>query len=271
MKPTPDGIPRLVEALARIHRKHRVARKLLVAPNHAAGRELLRRLSLTGDGWIGFEVTTPQRLAHRLAQVGLEHRGLSLLDGFEHQACLDRALDSALAAEDGWLDGLSEGVGFRESAHGAIVALRLAGIGPRELDATRFARWEKKLFLLRVLQRYERILRESRKADSASVMSLAVAALDDAGGRLPETLDADLVLLLPGLSTRGLNGSLIAALGARGAKVLETDPVLGLDVPGAVLWGRCGPPSPGSRLHAPLRGESDRMPDETRSRRITDR
>lgn len=258
MTPDPSGAaPRLVDALARVASKHRIARKLVVAPSHSVGRELLRRLALEGTGWIGFEVTTPHRLAQRLAVAGLERGGLTVLDRFDHQALLDRALDGALAAERGSLGDLSEGVGFREKVHGAVNALRLAGIGPKELDAARFSQWEKKLFLLRVLQRYERLLTERRRADPATVLRLALAALEDAGGKLPETLEAEVVLLLPGLGMRGLDGRLVGALTARGAKVLETDPVLGLDPPEAVLWGRSGIGSSGSYLYAP-----ESLPDD---------
>lgn len=237
--------------LARIARRHPVARKLVVCPNVAAGRELLRRLSLVADGWVGFQVTTPNRLAQRLAEAGLERGGARVLDAFEHQALLDEALDSALAAERAGLGDLAEGVGFREKVHGAVIALRLAGVGPRELDDARFSQWEKKLFLLRVLQRYERLLTERRRADAAGVLRLALAALDEVGGSLPSTLDADSIHLVPGLATRGLAGRLITELGARGAKVLETDPVVGLEAPGATLWGRASEPSPGSCLYAP--------------------
>lgn len=242
--------PRLVASLARVAAAEPVARKLVVAPNMAAGRELLRRLSLTGDGWIGFEVTTPSRLAHRLAEAGLERSGSTVLDPFEHQALLDEALDSALEAERAGLGELSEGVGFREKVHGAVVALRLAGTTPRDLDAARFGQWEKKLFLLRVFQRYERLLMERRRADPATVLRLALTALDEAGGALPATLDADSIHLVPGLRTRGLVGRFIKELEGRGARVLETDPVHGHPVPESMLWGRSGDPSPGSRLYA---------------------
>ena len=252
MTRVPSGAaPRLVEDLARIAEKHRVARKLVVAPSRSVGRELLRRLALHGNGWIGFEVTTPHKLAQRVALGGLEREGRTVLDGFEHQALIDRALDSALAAESGGLAELSEGVGFRERVQGAVNALRLAGIGPRELDRARFAQWDKKLFLLRVVQRYERLLVERRKADTAMVLRAAVGALEEAGGRLPPTLDADIMLLMPGLGMRGLDGHFLRALTARGARVLETDPIVGLDAPKALLWGRSGTPSPGSFLHAP--------------------
>ena len=214
-------------------------------------RELLRRLSLHSGGWIGFEVTTPARLAQHLARANLAKSGLALIDAFERQALLDQALDSALAAEGGALGDLGEGVGFREKVHGAITELRMAGIGLQELDAARFRQWEKKLFLLRVLQRYERLLAVRHKADPASVVRLALSALEDEGARLPDSIGADVVLLLPGLATRGLTGQLVSALAARGAKVLETDAVMGLDAPDSVLWNRRAEPSPGSLLFDP--------------------
>jgi hypothetical protein len=252
MTAEPSGATsRLVDALARVATKHRLARKLLIVPTHSVGRELLRRLALEGEGWIGFEVTTPHRLAQRLAIEGLERGGLTVLDRFDHQALLDEALDSALTAEGGGLSELSEGVGFREKVHGAINALRLAGIGPKELDAARFSQWQKKLFLLRVLQRFEGLLAERRRADTAAVLRLGLSALEDAGGKLPEPTQADVVLLVPGLGTRGLDGRLLNALTTRGARVLETDPVLGLEPPAAVLWGRSGIASAGSHLYAP--------------------
>lgn len=251
MTDTPAAVPRLVESLASATRRHKLSRKLLVAPSHAAGRELLRRLALVGDGWVGFEVVTPQRLAHKLAQRGLEQAGLEVMDRFEQQALLDRALDSALAAEEGVLGDLSEGVGFRERVHGAMLALRLAGVGPRELDDARFGQWEKKLFLVRVLQRYERLLSERRRADPATLLRLALARLEEEGAQLPAVLEADQLLLVPGLSMRGLAGDFVSALAARGGRLLETDPVLGMEAPKSLLWGRCGDASSGSYLYQP--------------------
>ncbi len=243
--------PRLVDSLAAVSRRHRLARKLIVAPTHAAGRELLRRLAIVGEGWVGFEVLTLQRLAQKLAQRGLDRENLDVVDKFEQAALLDRALDSALTDEEGVFGELSEGVGFRDRVHGAILALRLAEVCPRKLDDARFVQWGKKLFLVRVLQRYERLLTERCRADTATVLRLAMAELETEGGRMPAALEADQLLLLPGLSMRGLYGNLISAMSARGGRVLETDPVIGLDVPRSLLWGRSGEPSSGSHLYAP--------------------
>lgn len=246
--------PHLVESLAAVAKSHRIARKLVVAQNAAAGRELLRRLSLSHGGWIGFEVTTPRPLALRLARPAMERSGLSLTDAFEEQALLDRALDSALAPDDGVLGALCDGVGFRQRVHEAVAAMRLGGLGPAELERARLADGAKRRFLLRVLRRYERLLGESGRADTAVIFRLALEALEREGARLPPELDAELLLLLPGLGTRGLAGRLVAALCARGGNVLAADPVLGLELPESVLWNRGRRPAPGSHLFAPEEG-----------------
>jgi CRISPR/Cas system-associated exonuclease Cas4 (RecB family) len=247
----PGGTPQLVESLARVSKTHRVARKLLVCPTRAVGRELLRRLSLSGDGWIGFEVTTPRPLALRLARPAMERGHLAVLDAFEARALLDDAMDTALQSEAAILGALADGVGFRDAVHGSIEALRLAGVGQKELDRARLFDAEKKRFLRRVLQRYEQLLSERRRVDTADVFRLGVAGLERHGARLPPELDDGLLLLAPGLGMRGLSGKLVAALAARGARVMATDPVQGLDTPPKMLWRPGKRAGPRSFLHVP--------------------
>ncbi|HUF75083.1 MAG TPA: PD-(D/E)XK nuclease family protein [Longimicrobiales bacterium] len=243
--------PQLVGSLARVSKKHPLARKLLVCPTRAVGRELLRRLSLSGEGWIGFEVTTPRPLALRLARPAMEPEHLVVLDAFEARALLDDAMDVALRSEGPELGALADGVGFREAVHGSIEALRLAGIGVQALDRARLSGAHRKRFLRRVLQRYEQLLSERRRVDTAEVFRLGLAGLEAHGARLPPELDAEVLLLLPGLGTRGLTGKLIAALSARGARVMETDPVHGLDTPPKMLWRPGKRAGPRSFLHQP--------------------
>jgi CRISPR/Cas system-associated exonuclease Cas4 (RecB family) len=252
MTSTPSDAPlRLVESLARVSRKHPVARKLLVSTTLAAGRELVHRLSLGGDGWIGFEITTPRPLALRLARADMERGELSVLDAFDARALLDEAIDYALGSDGERLGILTDGVGFREKVQGAIEALRLAEIGPTHVERARLPDGEKRRFLTRTLQRYEQLLRERRRVDGAGIFRMALTALEAEGSRLSPALDVDLILLLPGLGTRGLPGRLVAALGARGAKVLETDPVVGLDASPRVLWKPGKEARARSYLHAP--------------------
>ncbi len=244
---------RLVEALARVVRERPMERKLLVAPTFGSGRELLRQLARAGRGWVGLEVTTPGPLALRLARPSMAAEGLQPVDAFERQALLDEALDGALAAggNEG-LGELSEGVGFREAVHSSVVALRLAGVPPRDVREARMRDRRKRLFVARVLERYEGLLRDRRRADEASVLAFAIAGLERAAadGRTG-ALGADVVLLVPGLGRRGLGGHFVDGLLRHGARVLETDPVVGLPAPTAVLWEAGEPAADLSFLYDP--------------------
>ncbi|MCG6955201.1 MAG: PD-(D/E)XK nuclease family protein [Gemmatimonadetes bacterium] len=241
---------RLVDALAEVARAHPLSRKLVVAPSVGGGRELLRRLGREGRGWIGFEVTTVRPLAVKLAGEELDTRGLQLLDPFEQQALMDEALDVALSSAASELRDLSEGVGFRESVHRAVDELRLAGLSRAAVDGARGRSRPHRRLLGRVLGVYEGLLDERRRVDTADILRMAVAVLGSEDPAGP-ALGAEVVLLVPGLGLRGLRGELVDGLLRRGARVLPTDPAMGLEVPPFLLWESGAPASAHAWLHAP--------------------
>lgn len=230
--------PRLVRTLRRLAREYPLERKLLVAPSFGAGRELLRRLALTGEGWVGLEVTTVRPLAQRMARASLEEEGLRTLDAFDLQALVDEALDGVLprSGEDAGLHELAEGVGFREAVREAVEALRLAGVAPRTVARSAMRDRVKRRFMARVLERYEALLRERRGVDTAGVVRAALRVLDGDPEEARRHLGGTVVALMPGLGTRGLSGRVVQALRDLGAGVLETDPVRGFAPPGSILW-----------------------------------
>lgn len=252
-RPTPPTA-HLLRSLHRVARQHPLDRKLVVAPSFGAGRELLRRLALLGSGWVGFDVTTPRPLASRVARAALAEQGLRSMDTFDRQALLDEALDAALAAgfDDAGLGELSEGVGFRQTVHDAVDELRLAGIDPRRLRTSRMRDVRKRRFLARVLERYEALLAERRRADTATILRLALDTLGP-DGDVAAALGVDVVLLLPGLETRGLTGRVVDRLLRGGAEVVRADPVEGLEPPDGRLWAAADAESDASFLHAPGR------------------
>lgn len=241
---------RLADALAEIARAHPLERKLVVAPSVGGGRELLRRLGRDGAGWVGFEVTTVRPLALRLAVNELDERGLQPVDAFEQQALVDEALDLALASGRDELGLLSEGVGFREAVHQAVDEVRLAGLGAAELHAGPGRGRARRHLLSRVLASYRSLLDEHRRVDTADILRMAVAVLSE-GHPVGQSLGADVVALVPGLDLHGLRGRLVTELLRRGARVLPTDPVVGLDVPPQLLWEAAPPASAHAWLHAP--------------------
>jgi len=242
--------------LDRLAQERPLDRKLVVAPTFGGGRELLRRLALEGRGWIGFEVTTPRPLALRVAGHVLDDRGLVPLDPLDQQALLDEAMDAALRGPVArQFRELSEGVGFREAVHSAVTALRLAGLNAEAVEASRLPNWKKRRFLTQVVARYESLLEERRRADTATILTLACDVLQDRSRDFSDIVGAETVVLLPGLGSRGLAGRLVDALHWGGAQVLPTDPVVGMDPPGHLLWYQERPSSGHAYLYAPEAGD----------------
>ena len=226
------------------------ARTLLVAPTRGEGREILRALVRETGGWLGLEVTTVRPVALELVGADLAARGLTLLDEFAEQALVDELLDEALAAADGTmgLEDLAEGVGFRRAVRGAVSALRLAGVALRRVEGDALPDPAKRSLVGGVLARLEERLAGDRLVDTASLLARATAALTEEAA-----LPSDAILLLPGLGTRGISGRFLAALRARGARLVPHDPVLGLDPPEGVLWRAADvPPTPLAQLNAPV-------------------
>jgi len=251
---SPGAGPRLVESLAHVAREHPVDKKLVVSATISSGRELLRRVALDGTGWIGFDVTAPRPLALRLARAEMDRSGLGILDAFEAQALLDDAIDNARKSAHFDSRRLRDGVGYRERVYWAVRTLRMTNVSSGDIDRRLSSITGG--FLSKVLQDYERLLSERRKLDTAGILSLALEVLEAEGSALPQPLDADLIFLLPGLSTRGLTGQLIKSLQVRGGKVLETDPVLETDIPKDILWRSAKKPSPRSHLNF-----AEKLPD----------
>lgn len=249
----------LLSALDEEARTHPLERKLLVAGSFGEGRELLHALALRRGGWTAFEVTTPGRLAVELAGPELAVGGIDLLDDFARHALVDRAADRVFD-EGNWprLDELAEGVGFREAVRQAVDALRLSAIGVARLRGASLPDREKHSFLTGVLRAYEELLERERCTDHAGVLRIAFEGVRS-GTAL---LDDARVLLLPGLSLRGLTGRLLVALRERGARVVAADPVVGMESDSGHLWEAGEALARFSFLHEPDSAE-DAGPDSS--------
>ncbi len=247
----------LHDALLREAREHPFTRKLLVCSAHGVGRELLRALAASGEGWIGFETTTPRPLALERVGPDLADEGIALIDDFEQQAFVDEALDLALLGADPDLRELGGGVGFRAAVLSAVRELRLGGVTSQGVRAAAIEDGRKRALLGDVLAAYERALSDRHLADTADLLRRATDSLSNGG-----SLGENRVLLMPGLSRRGLVGRWLDALTERGAETLAADPVVGLDAPARVTWKAAPAASRFSFLHA-LENQSGRPADAT--------
>lgn len=235
----------LLSSLESAAEGHPLSRKILVAPTFGEGSELLRAFSLRTGGWIGYEVTTPRRLAGQLVGPGMTEEGLSPLDEFDQRALIDESMD--LVLDEGSFEALAaltHGVGFREVVERAVSALRSSGVPSAMLPAGDARR----RFLRRLLEHFEAGLEGSRRLDASGLMVRA-ADLLNADGPV-ELIDEAVLLLLPGLSLRGAGGRFVRALQERGGVTLAADPVVGLAIPPAILWRSAPAKSRLSFVHA---------------------
>jgi hypothetical protein len=223
-------MPRVLASLAAVAAAHPYDRKLLLCRRMGVGRELLRTLAGRGVPWVGFEVTTPRRLAQSLLEHELAGEGLTVTDAFDELSILDAAIDAVLDGAGGRLAELAEGVGLRQAVGRSVQALRMAGIDARALERARFRDEDKRAQIARILDEYERRLQDSGRIDSARIFARASAKL-----ALGAPAFEGPVHLLPGQSTRGLDGEFLRVLMERGAAVLAVDPVFGLGPPPAWL------------------------------------
>ena len=241
----PSLTPAVLRHLSTVTEEHPLARKLLVSTSMGEGRELLRALGRSRS-WIGWEITTPRRLAMTLTGPRLAADGLAVADGYEEQAAVDDALDEALrSTEAESLRELAEAAGFRQAVLNAVDALRLAGVTPDRLARSSGGNPRVRALLSAVLKGYTAALDRAGHVDTANVLARALDLLEEA------PVDPTRMYLVPGLSLRGATGRLVEALIERGAVPLRADPVRGLEPP-AMVWEEAVEPAPLSGL---ARGE----------------
>lgn len=266
--PAFDGASVLVRELAEVARDRATARKVVVARTRGEGKELLRQVALRGQSWAGIEVTTVQPLALQVAMSSILRQEARVADAFDEQAIAERALDEAVAGGGGRFGRFVNKVGFRDAVRRTVVALREGGVRAAKLTPSVVRDREKQALIAEVLGRYEALLREARLVDSAGVLEMALAALEEEGrresgarpaggapdserdGLRPSGLADQAVYLLPGLSDRGLSGRFVRTLERRGAVLLKTDAVEGLPPPRHLLWDVQPAEASGSWLHA---------------------
>jgi hypothetical protein len=170
-------LPRTLAALAAAAAAHPLDRKILVGPRTGVGRELLRALAARGGGWVGFEVTTPDRLAHEIVAAELVAAGLSVADEFDELGLLDESMDAVLEGSTGRLAELASGVGLRRAVAASVRALRNAGYAAADLEGVRLRDEDKRIQLGRILAGYEARLAGTGRLDRAGVLARAVVLL----------------------------------------------------------------------------------------------
>lgn len=239
----------LIRELIRVLGEGAPRRTTLICRTRGEGKELLRQVALRGVSWLGMEVTTLRPLALRVASRSLAQAHLRMIDPFDEQALIERAVDDVFAANPrSRFRALSEKVGFRDAVRNSVQALRLGGVHVGRLTLASIDDSEKQSLVRAILGRFEHLLEEGGFCDAAGVIERATDLVTEGG---TTALVGDGMYILPGISAAGLIGGFARALEASGARILKTDAVVGLPPPKGLLFDVAPPESPLSYLHAP--------------------
>ncbi|MGV3710801.1 MAG: PD-(D/E)XK nuclease family protein [Gemmatimonas sp.] len=207
------SLPQLIA----LDERYPTQRKLLLVPSINFGRELLASLALERGSWIGWEVATLATLADKMSMIALAEREtrrgsdvvIADLVGRAYQHAATRPGFSPVLAELAW------SAGTRGAIVDAILELRSGGATAEMLRALGNAGVVPSLAT--ILERYEKLLKEHRVADSAEVFRTATVAFDD---EKAFQLDHRLMVSVPSWTVQGLSRGFFEKLVAHGLQAL---------------------------------------------------
>ncbi len=222
-----SGLNRLARELAAALKERPLQEKRLLAPSLRVGYQWLDAVARAGRPTLNARVTTLYHLALELAAPAMQADGLTLLRGMREEviAALVFSRLRKAARGRGYLSGLKPGPGLTRAVRAVLRDLRVAGLSPRDLDASGFEVNAKGREMANMLSLYEEELEGAGLTDYAGVLRLSAARLlSDPAALPPDTL----VLAPEDLCEEwaGLERDLWEAVPQASRRVLPTDPLL---------------------------------------------
>ncbi len=181
----------LIDNLAAACREHLLAEKWLVAPSLRVAHQWLDRVTRAGGPVINVRAKTTRSLALEVLAPALTDGTLRVASSADRRLVVAEAWDHTMAG-DGYLGRTERSPRLLLLAEQAILDLRLAGLGPAQLDPRHFEQDRKGRELRELLAAYEKALIRRGLIDHADTMRLAAAELRE---RPPAA--ADVVMLVP--------------------------------------------------------------------------
>ena len=193
--PTPckSSLNRLTGALAESCRKHLLREKWLLAPSYRVGQQWLDAVARSGQPVVNVRLKTLPALALELAGPSLARDDLKPLSPLGRLAvvgCLLRRQRKRRSTES-YLGSLPDSLAFVQQMAATLRDLRLAGLGPDDLDCGRYEAAQKGRELINLFRAYQDTLRQRRLADEADVLRRAASGefSSDALVLAPEDLE----------------------------------------------------------------------------------
>jgi len=205
-----------IEKLTEACREHRVSEKWLIAPSLRVGHQWLDQVTRTGGPVLNVHVMTIRSLAMKVLAPQLADGSVVVASPAVRRLVVAVAWQQVMQ-DDGYLGSARPTPGLLELAERSLLDLRMAGLGPGDLDGGRFEQATKGKELRELLVAYQAKLNDRNLIDHADAARRAVEALREAGPR-------DIVVICPDdLQLAVLDRSLLDALRAQAVIKIPVD------------------------------------------------
>jgi PD-(D/E)XK nuclease superfamily len=217
----------MIRSLAGFCRAHPLDEKVFVAPSFIAGRQIGEALARETGSWVNLRFVTLPSLAHEAAALELVRLGTRLVAGSELLVFADTLFREL--KEGGRLEyfaGLQPSPGVARILLGAILRLRMEGLGSERIDPGLFSLAEKGRDIRVFAGHYESRLEAAGGIDLPGLYALAAKAARRAG------VPGNSRFLCPADTALGrVEKDFLEAASGGGCVFVAGDPVHGLERP----------------------------------------
>lgn len=172
----------MIDRLSRVCRDHLLREKIVVAPSLAIGHQIADAVAHGGTAWVNLRIETVRTLSDAVAGFALASEGLTVLSRAQALALIERACDQVLD-DSSYFAALADRPGLHRAIQRSIEDLGHAGLTPADLHPQSFEDERKAADVARILEAYQREMRDARYVDRLGVLRRATELLEGGAAR----------------------------------------------------------------------------------------
>ncbi|MDZ7697766.1 MAG: PD-(D/E)XK nuclease family protein [Deltaproteobacteria bacterium] len=218
-----------IQDLWKICEAYRFRDKLLFVPSYSIGHQLGEDLARKMGSWINLRMTTVAGFAQELVGTDLSKEGIRLIDSHEILLIIEEILEKDAASDrmGVYFEGAKDIPGIIRCLANTINELRMAGLGPEDIEPKSFLVPQKAQEIVSLLDTYEAFLSETGRIDRAGLIIKAIQTLQDSKPSNPERI----VMVLSDFPLMAIEKNLIRMVGGEDLQIVRHSRPVGLDVP----------------------------------------
>ena len=233
----------LISFLAEYCKAHLLQEKIFIVPSYQLGHQIGEVLTSKGHSWVNLHFVTLPSLAQEIAGVELSTRGVRQISKAASLFMLDKIFRNL--KEEGKLDYFREleaSSGVVKAIHRSLFALRMVGLGSKNLSKNSFIKKNKGEEVILFLKKYEEELERRKLIDLPGLYSLAIEKAKNIHHD-----EKKIYLCLQNLTLSRIEVEFLKKIAGKNLVLVPQDPVYGLKKPRRFLNEEIAALSPGVR------------------------